>query len=48
MIKFNDQLERKQTGQNGFLVAQTTVKRHENKKEMQRSTKKNHKKIAGK
>ena len=31
MIKFNDQLQRKQIGQNGFLVAQTTVKRYENK-----------------
>ena len=30
VIKFNGQLERKETGQNGFLVAQT-VKRHENK-----------------
>ena len=37
-MKFNDQLERKQTGQNGFLVAQTTVKRHENKSKKQRST----------
>ena len=31
IIKFNDQLERKQTGWNGFLVVQTTVKRHKNK-----------------
>ena len=31
MIKFNDQLQRKQIDQNGFLAAQTTVKRYENK-----------------
>ena len=40
MIKFTIQLKRKQTGQNGFLVAQTTVKRHENKNTKQRSTNK--------
>ena len=40
MIKFTVQLKRKQTGQNGFLVAQTTVKRHENKNTKQRSTNK--------
>ena len=40
MIKFNDQLERKQTGQNKFLVAQTTVYRHGNKNKKQRSTNK--------
>ena len=37
VIKFNGQPERKQTGQNGFLVAQTTVKRLENKNQKQRS-----------
>ena len=40
VIKFNGQLERKQKGQNGFLFAQTTVKRLENKKQKQRSTNK--------
>ena len=40
MLNFNDQSERKQTGENGFLVAQTTVKRHENKNKKQRSTNK--------
>ena len=40
MIKFNDQSERKLTDQNGFLIAQTTVKRYENKNKKQRSTKK--------
>ena len=44
MIKFNDQLERKQTGQNGFLVAQTTISRLENKNKNQRSTNKKSKK----
>ena len=45
VLKFNDQLERKQTCQNKFLVAQTTVKRHENKNKKQRSTKKKIEKI---
>ena len=42
MTKFNDQLKRKQTGSNKFLVAQTTVKRQEKKsnKKNQRSTSK--------
>ena len=40
MIKFNDQSERKQTDQNNFLVAQTTVKRHENENKKQRSNNK--------
>ena len=40
VIKFNDQLERKQTGQIGFLDAQTTVRRYENKNNKQRSTNK--------
>ena len=44
MIKFNDQLERKQTGQNGFLVAQTTVNRHENENKNQILTKNTNKK----
>ena len=46
MIKFKDQSERKagqngKKGQNGFLVAQTTVHRHENEKDQ---TTNNHKK----
>ena len=45
MIKFNDQLERKQTGQNEFLVAQTTVKRHETKTKNKDQPTKNHKQI---
>ena len=40
MIKFNDQLERKQTGQNGFLVAQITFEKYENENKKQRSTNK--------
>ena len=32
------QLERKQIGQNEFLVAQTTVKRHKNKSKKEKST----------
>ena len=38
MIKINNQSER--TGYYGFVVAQTTVKRHENKNKKQRSTNK--------
>ena len=48
MIKFNDQLERKQTDQNRFLVAQTTVKRHESKNKKKDHSIKNHKKITEK
>ena len=40
MIKFNDSLESKQTGWNGFFVAQITVKRHENENKEQRSANK--------
>ena len=40
MTKFNDQSEGKSTGWNRFLVAPTTVTRHENKSERQISTKK--------
>ena len=40
MIKFNDQSEKKYTGQNRFLVAQTTAARHGNKNKKQRSTNK--------
>ena len=36
MIKFNDELARNQTGYNGFLVAQTTVKKYENKNNKKR------------
>ena len=41
MITFNDQSEWKQTGWNGFLVAQTTNKRDENENKNQPT--KNHK-----
>ena len=37
-------IERKQTGQNGFLVAQTTIKKHENKNKKPRSINKKIKK----
>ena len=40
IIKFNNQSERKQTCQNRFLVAQTTVYRHENKNKKQKSSNK--------
>lgn len=35
VIRFNYQSERKQTGLNMFLIAQTTVKAHENKNKKQ-------------
>ena len=38
MIKFDNQSKRNETGQNGFLLAQTIVMRHENKNKKQRST----------
>ena len=44
----NDQLERKQTGQNGFLVAQITVKRMKTKAQNKDQPTKNHKKITEK
>ena len=40
MINFNDQSERKKTGYNGFLVAQSTVMRDENENKKQRSANK--------
>ena len=45
MIKINDQSERQYTGWYGFLVAQTTVKRHENKNKKQNNHKKKNRKI---
>ena len=35
MIKLNYQSERKKKGYNGFLVTQTTIKRHEDSKDQQ-------------
>ena len=40
VIKLNNQLQSKETGWNEFLVAQTTVKRRENKSKKQRLTNK--------
>ena len=45
MMKFNDRSERKLTGQNGFSVAQTTLKRLQRTKINQQTIIKNYRKI---